>query len=81
LRAARTAHVRRIQQGRCCYACQLKKDHHADAAWYATHANAIRISERVLMEAVHSFFEGRIFGPHRVDLCHVRDRPGSAAVD
>ncbi|MEW2453244.1 recombinase family protein [Streptomyces albus] len=58
----------KYSKGRCYYACQPKKDHHADAAWYATHPKAIWISERVLLEAVHPFFEDRIFGPHRADL-------------
>ncbi|MGP3975280.1 hypothetical protein ACTWQF_14945 [Streptomyces sp. 8N114] len=28
----------------------------------------IRISERLLLEAVRTFFDDRIFGPHRADL-------------
>ncbi|MGP3991924.1 hypothetical protein [Streptomyces sp. 3N207] len=50
------------------YACQPKRDHHADASWYATHPKAIWISERIRLDAVHTFFEQRLFGPDRAQL-------------
>ncbi|MBA0049789.1 hypothetical protein E0L36_02380 [Streptomyces sp. AJS327] len=58
----------KFSKSRTYYSCQPKKDHHADADWYATHPHAIWISERALLEAIHAFFEERIFGPNRAQL-------------
>ncbi|MDO0930215.1 recombinase family protein [Streptomyces sp. DG2A-72] len=55
-------------KGRSYYACQPKKDQHQDAAWYASHPKAVWISERIMLEAIHTFFEDRLFGPQRREL-------------
>ncbi|KPI04493.1 Recombinase [Actinobacteria bacterium OK074] len=55
-------------KGRSYYACQPKKDQHQDSDWYASHPKAIWISERAMLEAIHTFFEDRVFGPERRQL-------------
>jgi len=55
-------------KGRAYYACQPKENQHQDAAWYTSHPKAVWISERVVLEAIHTFFEGRVFGPQRREL-------------
>ncbi|MEX2972533.1 recombinase zinc beta ribbon domain-containing protein [Streptomyces sp. C184] len=55
-------------KGRSYYACQPKKDQHQDADWHASHPQAVWISERAMLEAIHTFFEDRIFGPRRRQL-------------
>ncbi|MDI5973708.1 recombinase family protein [Streptomyces sp. SL13] len=52
-------------KGRTYYSCQPKRQQSQDADWYASHARAIWIGERPLLEAVHDFFENRVFGPDR----------------
>ncbi|WP_325051957.1 recombinase family protein [Streptomyces triticagri] len=55
-------------KGRLYYACQPKKAQDQDAEWYSSHPSAVWISERVLLDAIHRFFEDRIFGPDRHQL-------------
>jgi site-specific DNA recombinase len=67
-------------KGRDYYCCEPKRDHIRDPDWYGHHPKAVWISQRLMLQAVHGFFQKRVFGPERRTLLEAEIAAATSSV-